>query len=62
MILERENVKGAANFFSYDLEGEQQTEEMKKTVYKEGDVLLWNDNEIYHDVTRAELLDPTKVG
>jgi hypothetical protein len=35
---------------------------MKSTVYKEGDVLLWNDNEIYHDVTRAELLDPTKLG
>ena len=35
---------------------------MKSTVYKEGDVLLWNDNEIYHDVTRAELLDPTREG
>lgn len=62
MILERDNVKGAANFFSYDIECKVQDEHMKSTVYKEGDVLLWNDNEIYHDVTRAELLDPTKEG
>jgi|TARA_B110000305_G_C18894028_1_gene383254 hypothetical protein len=35
---------------------------MKSTEYNVGDVLLWEDNKIYHDVSRAELLDPTKEG
>ena len=62
MILERENIKGAANFFTYDIEGNHYDEDMKATTYEVGDVLLWEDNAIYHDVSRAELKDPTKEG
>ena len=61
-ILERENISGAENYFAYDLAGKKQSEIMKPTVYDAGVIFMWFDNDIYHNVKRARLADPTKYG
>lgn len=49
MCLERKNVMGAVSEIFEDVEGERPL--MKPTILKEGDAIMFRDNQVYHNVT-----------
>lgn len=59
VCLERKNVSGAENSFFKDLNGTEQIGKGK--VLKEGDAVLFRDNELYHYVSPALPKDTSKL-
>lgn len=58
VCLERNNVRGAKNAVYRDLEGEKPV--LNPFILKEGEGMLWHDNEVFHHVEPAQPLDNNK--
>lgn len=60
ICLERDNITGAENAIYADLEGANSL--IHPFVLKEGQALLWHDNQVFHDVQPAQVADATTQG
>ena len=60
ICLKRENINGAENSIHYDLAGARNV--LEPFVLKEGHILFWRDNKVYHYVNPASLVNREKQG
>lgn len=60
LCLSRENIEGAYSSVYADLAGE--TTIIEPTIVDEGDAVFWKDNEVYHHVSPAKVLNPEAKG
>ncbi|MEM8722020.1 MAG: 2OG-Fe dioxygenase family protein [Cyanobacteria bacterium P01_G01_bin.39] len=60
VCLERNNITGAKNAIYADLEGKRSL--VEPFVLREGQAMLWHDNQVFHDVQPAQIIAPEKEG
>ncbi|MEM7593328.1 MAG: 2OG-Fe dioxygenase family protein [Cyanobacteria bacterium P01_A01_bin.83] len=60
VCLERNNIKGAESAIYADLDGKRSL--IKPFVLREGQAMLWHDNQVFHDVHPAQTIAPEKEG